>query len=115
MSFAPIGLLDMFNSGGAVEEVEIHKNRTEESQAFDGEVESELTTSLSSERSATATIGLRVRGSGRFGMYCSQKPLKCVVGDVETHFDYDSNTGLVSFTIPVPSEDMYRWPIHIQV
>lgn len=104
----------MFNTGGAVEEVEIHR-ACEKEQVFDGEVESELTTSLTSNRSATATIALKVRGSGRFGAYSSQRPLKCVVGDAETHFDYDLATGLVTFTIPLHSEEMYRWPIEIQV
>ncbi|KAI9080741.1 hypothetical protein K1719_037254 [Acacia pycnantha] len=116
-SFAAIGLLDMFNTGGAVEEVEIHKtsDSDKEEQLFDGEVQSEPTTCLSSNRSATATIALKVRGSGRFGVYSSQRPLKCVVGEAETDFDYDSATGLVTLTIPLPSEEMYKWPIQIQV
>ncbi|XP_028774455.1 probable galactinol--sucrose galactosyltransferase 2 [Neltuma alba] len=114
ISFAAIGLLDMFNTGGAVEQFEIHKAGNKE-QLFDGEVQSELTTSLSSNRSATATIALKVRGSGRFGAYSSQRPLKCAVGDAETHFDYDSTSGLVTFTIPIPSGEMYKWPIEIQV
>ncbi|KAI4300776.1 hypothetical protein L6164_034112 [Bauhinia variegata] len=117
ISFAPIGLLDMFNTGGAVEHVEIHKLASENKAAeiFDGEVVSELTTYLSSGRSATATIGLRVRGSGRFGVYSSQRPLKCVVSDTETDFNYDSDNGLMSFSIPVPKEGMQTWSIEIQV
>lgn len=105
----------MFNTGGAVEQVEINKACEKEAEPFDGEVESEVITSLSSHRSATATISLSVRGNGRFGAYSSQRPLKCVVGETETDFNYDSASGLVSFTIPVPSEEMYRWPIKIQV
>lgn len=69
ISFAAIGLLDMFNTGGAVEQVEIHN------------------------RAATKTIALSVRGRGRFGVYSSQRPLKCVVGGAETDFNYDSETG----------------------
>ncbi|KAK4281875.1 hypothetical protein QN277_013321 [Acacia crassicarpa] len=113
--FAAIGLLDMFNTGGAVEEVEIHKASDKEERLFDGGVQSEPTTSPSSNRSATATIVLKVRGSGRFGAYLSQRPLKCVVGEAETDFNYDSATGLVTLTIPLPSDEMYRWPIQIQV
>ncbi|RHN79116.1 putative galactinol--sucrose galactosyltransferase, Alpha-galactosidase [Medicago truncatula] len=89
ISFAPIGLLDMFNTGGAVEHFEIHKG-------------------------ATASASLRVRGSGRFGVYSSQKPVKCVVGDNETDFNYESETGLLTFYMPVSVEDMYKWPIEIQ-
>lgn len=88
--FAPIGLLDMFNSGGAVEHFEVQ------------------------ETEAT-TITLKVRGCGRFGFYSSQQPLKCIVGNVETGFDYDVATGLATLTIPVPEEEMYRWAIEIQV
>ncbi|GKV32595.1 hypothetical protein SLEP1_g41189 [Rubroshorea leprosula] len=82
---------------------------------FDGEVSSELTTTLSDNRSPTATIALKVRGCGRFGAYSSQRPLKCRVGNVETYFNYDSTTGLLTLTLPVPQEDMYRWPVEIQV
>lgn len=115
ISFAPIGLLDMFNGSGAVEQLEVQMESNEKPQHFDGEVPSELTTSLSDNRSPTATITLKVRGCGRFGAYSSQRPLKCIVGDDETHFDYDLATGLVTLTLPVPQEEMYRWPIQIQV
>lgn len=99
ISFAAIGLLDMFNTGGAVEQVEINKP-----ELFDGEVSSN-----------TATIALKVRGNGRFGVYSSQSPLKCAVDGSETDFFYDSETGLTTFLIPVPSEELYRWSIEIQV
>lgn len=84
-------------------------------ELFDGEVSSELTTSLGEDRSPAATIALKVRGCGRFGAYSSQRPLKCRVGNAETEFNYDSATGLVAFNIPVPEEEMYRWPLEIQV
>ncbi|XP_047959731.1 probable galactinol--sucrose galactosyltransferase 2 [Salvia hispanica] len=86
ISLAPIGLLDMFNSGGAVEQCDI----------------------------SGGTVTLKVRGCGRFGFYSSERPLKCTVGGSETGFDYESGTGLVSLSIPVPVEEMYRWAIEIQ-
>lgn len=61
-----------------------------------------------------ASVSLRVRGSGRFGVYCSQRPVKCVVGDNENEFKYESESGLTTFYIPVSDEDMYKWPIEIQ-
>ncbi|KAA8517057.1 hypothetical protein F0562_017125 [Nyssa sinensis] len=114
ISFAPIGLLDMFNTGGAVEQFEVNlaDNKPE---LFDGEVPCELSTSLSENRSPTATVALKVRGCGRFGAYSSQRPLKCRVGNAETDFNYDAGTGLLAMTIPLPEEEMYRWPIEIQV
>ncbi|KAF7804085.1 putative galactinol--sucrose galactosyltransferase 2 [Senna tora] len=89
VSFAAIGLMDMFNSGGAVEEVEIHK--------------------------ASSSIVVRVKGSGRFGVYCSHKPLKCMVGGTQTDFNYETQTGLMTFIIPVAAQDVYRCLVHIQV
>lgn len=113
ISFAAIGLMDMFNTGGAVEEVEIHTASDNKQELFDGEVVSEHTTSLSPV--TTATIALKVRGSGKFGVYSSQRPLKCTVDGAETDFNYESETGLTTFTIPVHQVEMYKWLIEIQV
>jgi len=63
----------MFNTGGAVEQVEVRMASDTKSELFDGEVSSELCTSLSEDRSPTATIALKVRGCGRFGAYSSQR------------------------------------------
>lgn len=110
ISFAAIGLMDMFNTGGAVEEVEVHRT-SDKQELFDGEV----TTSLSSNRTTTATIALKVRGSGKFGVYSSQRPLKFAVDGTKTDFNYNSENGLTTFSIPIPQEDMYKWSIEIQV
>ncbi|XP_051138573.1 probable galactinol--sucrose galactosyltransferase 2 [Andrographis paniculata] len=97
IAFAPIGLLDMFNASGAVEEYSVASE------------------ALGENRSPAARITMRVRGCGRFGFYSSQRPLKCSVGNSETPFEYDSMTGLVTLSIPLPEEDMYRWAIEIEV
>lgn len=115
ISFAPIGLLNMFNSGGVVEQIEVHLASDKKPEHFDGEVHSELSTSLSRNRSPTATISLKARGCGRFGSYSSQVPLKCKVGNNEVDFEYEPATGLLTFVIPVPEEEMYKWLIEIQV
>ncbi|KAB2608268.1 galactinol--sucrose galactosyltransferase 2 [Pyrus ussuriensis x Pyrus communis] len=107
LSFAPIGLLDMFNSSAAVEQVEIQLASDKKPELSNGEV--------SENRSPTATIGLKTRGCGRFGAYCSQRPLKCTVDNAETNFEYDSASGLTTITIPVPEKEMYRWSVEIQV
>ncbi|GFP89697.1 probable galactinol--sucrose galactosyltransferase 2 [Phtheirospermum japonicum] len=70
---------------------------------------------LTENQSPAAKITLKVRGCGRFGFYCSQRPLKCTVGNTETEFDYKAESGLVTLSIPVPEEEMFRWPIEIQV
>ncbi|CAI9761153.1 unnamed protein product [Fraxinus pennsylvanica] len=61
ISFAPIGLLDMLNSGGAVEYIEVQLDSEKKVEHFDGEVASELSGSLSKSWSPTATIALKKR------------------------------------------------------
>ncbi|CAL4919680.1 unnamed protein product [Urochloa decumbens] len=92
VAFAPVGLLDMFNSGGAVEECEC------EAGAGDGGV-----------------VRLRVRGCGRFGAYCSRRPARCALDAAEVEFGYDADTGLVEVDIPVPEQELYRWTLEIHV
>jgi len=116
ISFAPIGLLDMFNSGGAVEQFDVRMDSNNaEPPLFDGKVASKLSSSLSNNQSPSATVVLRVRGCGRFGAYSSQRPLKCTVDLVETEFNYDSVTGLVTLIIPVPDQEMYKWSVEFQL
>ncbi|XXG48581.1 hypothetical protein AAC387_Pa02g2986 [Persea americana] len=114
ISFAPIGLLDMFNSSGAVEKFDITL-AAENSEQFDGNVASELSNALSDNRSPSATITLTVRGCGRFGAYASQRPLKCTIDSADLEFNYDTATGLMTLAIPVPDQEMYRWSVEIQV
>ncbi|XP_058072563.1 probable galactinol--sucrose galactosyltransferase 2 isoform X2 [Magnolia sinica] len=114
ISFASIGLLDMFNASGAVDQCDIRMESTA-SEPFDGEVASELSNALSDSRSPMATVAISVRGCGRFGAYSSQRPLICTVDSVKTEFNYDSATGLVTLTIPVPDKEMYRWCVEIHV
>lgn len=105
IAFAPIGLLDMFNSGAAVEQFEVYNTSITND---DTEISTE-------NRSPVAKIALRARGCGRFGVYCSQRPLSCTVDNVETEFNYEAASGLATLMIPVPKEEMYRWSIEIQV
>lgn len=112
ISFAPIGLIDMFNSSGAIDSMEINPVADKRPELFDGEVSS---SALSENRSPTALISLSVRGCGRFGAYSSQRPLKCAVENTETNFDYNSETGLVTLNLPVTKEEMFRWQVEILV
>lgn len=65
--FAPIGLINMYNSGGAVEECSFK------------------------DRKAV----IRARGSGLFGAYSSIRPSSCKVDKEEEGFTYSSENGLV--------------------
>ncbi|XP_059668423.1 probable galactinol--sucrose galactosyltransferase 2 [Cornus florida] len=112
ISFAPIGLLDMLNTSGAVEQFEVHLAPDKKPESFDGDVISEPS---SEGLSPSATIALKVRGCGRFGAYSSQCPLKCTVDNASTDFTYDTATGLLTLSIPVTEEEFYRWTVEIEV
>lgn len=98
----------MFNSGGAVEQIEVHLTSN-------SEVNGHQSTPLSGNRPVTATVAVKVRGCGRFGTYSSQRPLKCTVDGTDTEFNYDTENGLVTFMVPVTREEMYKWCIEIIV
>ncbi|XP_010554842.1 PREDICTED: probable galactinol--sucrose galactosyltransferase 2 [Tarenaya hassleriana] len=116
IAFAPIGLLDMFNASGALDAIEINMVTDKKPEFFDGEVSSETNPpALSDNRSPTAVVSLKARGCGRFGAYSSQRPIKCSIDNAETDFNYDTVSGVVTFNLPVPKEEMYRWPVEIQV
>lgn len=68
--FTPIGLLDMYNSGGAIV-----------SHSMD------LT---------QCTLKMTGRFCGRFGAYSSKKPRRCVVDMKEEEFTYESGSGLLT-------------------
>ncbi|XP_010937013.1 probable galactinol--sucrose galactosyltransferase 2 [Elaeis guineensis] len=117
ISVAPIGLLDMFNSGGAVEQFDIRMSSSTGSteDRDDGDSSFDAAEQFSENRAATAAVVLRVRGCGRFGFYSTQRPIKCTLDSSDVEFSYDSATGLVLLDIPVPEKEMYRWALEIQV
>uniref|UniRef100_J3LTZ8 galactinol--sucrose galactosyltransferase n=1 Tax=Oryza brachyantha TaxID=4533 RepID=J3LTZ8_ORYBR len=98
VSFAPIGLLGMFNSGGAVEGCDVRP-----------------LAGAGGEDTAAAVVVLRVRGCGRFGAYSSRRPARCALDAAEVEFSYDAGTGLVALDVPVPEQEFYRWTLEIQV
>jgi raffinose synthase len=86
-SFAPIGLIGMFNSGGAVTGV---------SNGDDGGVE------------------VKVRGAGTVGAYSSARPKSVAVDSEAIDFSYHDGTGLVTFDVGVPERELYSWTVSIE-
>ncbi|XP_040988889.1 probable galactinol--sucrose galactosyltransferase 2 [Juglans microcarpa x Juglans regia] len=70
--FTPLGLLDMYNSGGAVEALNCTMDLL------------------------GCTIKVKGRGCGRFGAYSSTKPRCCVVDMKEEQFTYNADDGLLT-------------------
>ncbi|XP_051136757.1 probable galactinol--sucrose galactosyltransferase 2 [Andrographis paniculata] len=71
LQFAPIGLIDMYNSGGAVQGLRLSQKASEQS------------------------VIIEARGSGRLGAYSSKKPVRCTVDGEEFEFVYFSDNGLL--------------------
>ncbi|KAK3128499.1 hypothetical protein QOZ80_6BG0462650 [Eleusine coracana subsp. coracana] len=97
--FAPIGLVDMFNSGGAVEGLTYHLLDGAKSLDNNGST------------SGSEVVGLvctEVRGCGRFGAYSSVRPKKCMLGSTELEFSYDTSSGLMILQL----EDMPKQRVH---
>ncbi|XP_015694560.2 probable galactinol--sucrose galactosyltransferase 2 [Oryza brachyantha] len=92
--FAPVGLLDMFNAGGAVEDCAVI---------------------TSAAATTAAVVALRVRGCGRFGAYFSRRPSRCALDGADVEFAYDGDKGLVAVDLPAPEQELYRWTLEIHV
>ncbi|XP_062196133.1 probable galactinol--sucrose galactosyltransferase 1 [Phragmites australis] len=87
-SFAPIGLIGMFNSGGAVREVRYGED--------------------------DADVELKVRGSGTVGAYSSTRPKSIAVDSGAVEFSYDDSCGLVTFELGLPKQELYLWTVSVE-
>ncbi|TKY73577.1 galactinol--sucrose galactosyltransferase 2 [Spatholobus suberectus] len=75
VQFAPIGLLDMYNSGGAVEALDCTMDV------------------------AQCIIKIKGRGCGRFGAYSNVRPKRCIVEMKEEEFSYNPEDGLLTIKL----------------
>ncbi|GMN36705.1 hypothetical protein TIFTF001_006214 [Ficus carica] len=76
IQFAPIGLVKMYNSGGAIERVDFFSD---------------------SSNSGIRIVG---RGTGSFGAYSSTEPKSCSVNSTSVGFKYRCEDNLLTVTIP---------------
>lgn len=88
---APIGLMKMFNSGGAIKELNC----------------------VSNNNGTTTSVVMKVRGCGLFGAYSSAQPTTVTVDSEEVEFRYEEESGLVSIDLRVPEKELYQWNISI--
>ncbi|KZV27585.1 putative galactinol--sucrose galactosyltransferase 2 [Dorcoceras hygrometricum] len=87
IKFAPIGLVNMYNSGGAIESIE----------AFDD----------------FSRHGIRIkgRGVGVFGAYAGAEPSFCFVNMKEADFEYSNENHFLKVTVPFEAN---AWEIDVQ-
>ncbi|PWA45249.1 raffinose synthase family protein [Artemisia annua] len=87
LSFGPLGLIDMFNAGGAIDELEY----------------------LAKTGDSLAIVSMKVKGCGCFGMYSTTKPRRCMVGASEVEFVYDSDSRLLTLNLRhIPEDGKYH-------
>ncbi|XP_051128267.1 probable galactinol--sucrose galactosyltransferase 1 isoform X2 [Andrographis paniculata] len=89
-AFAPIGLVKMFNPGGAIKQ-------------------------LKYESEAEGIVGMRVRGCGEFAAYSTARP-KRIGSDgemKEIEFDYEAKSGLITANLAV-HEEVLEWDLTIE-
>jgi raffinose synthase len=83
--FAPIGLLAMFNSGGAIVGMSTSAN----------------------------TVVLDIKGCGQFGMWASEAPTRCTLENGEQlAFAYDKKDSRLTMDLPIPEAD-HDWRLEI--
>jgi len=98
---APIGLVDMFNSGGAVRSFSFTVD--EEQRGEDG------------EETQVLVAKTTMVGDGRFVAYSSAAPSKCTIAGKEVTFSFsreinEDGEGVGSVTVEVPEEEEPFWP-----
>ncbi|KAJ0986939.1 hypothetical protein J5N97_005295 [Dioscorea zingiberensis] len=90
-SFAPIGLVRMFNSGGAVKE-------------------------LGYETVKTGMIEMKIRGPGTFGAYSSVRPKRITVDAQEVEFGYSEENGLLTLELGIIGEkELQQWSVSVEL
>ncbi|XP_042039687.1 probable galactinol--sucrose galactosyltransferase 2 [Salvia splendens] len=86
LQFAPLGLINMYNSGGAIDAVEAIND-----PSFN-------------------KIRIRGRGEGVFGAYMSSEPKVCYVNMEEVHFNFSSEEHFLTVIVPIGTTS---WEIDI--
>lgn len=76
IEFAPIGLIKMYNSGGAVKSMEFFEDED-------------------------LRLNIKGRGSGLFGAYSTREPRTCTVNSKEVDFKFSSKDNFLTLTIPL--------------
>lgn len=91
MQFAPIGLIKMYNSGGAIESVD-----------FNGDL-------------SPCCLSIKGKGCGLFGAYSSIQPKNCTVNSKAEEFMFNPDNNLLTLTIPTSSGARWEVCVYFQV
>jgi raffinose synthase len=113
VSFAPIGLVDMFNGGGAVTSCKlapahVHAQEAAAAAGNGGVLSSSRGSSSSPVVAAAAVAGsspsavaaLQLKGCGRFLSYSSVRPSRVLLNLTPHNFSWDEFTNRLEFEVP---------------
>ncbi|XP_022145075.1 probable galactinol--sucrose galactosyltransferase 6 isoform X2 [Momordica charantia] len=118
-SFAPLGLIEMYNSGGSIEGLKYEvKGGAKLAEVEGGSEGNEVAGGLPENRSSelVGIVHLEVKGCGKFGAYSSARPRRCTVDSSAVEFAYDSESGLVTFGIDkLPEGDLKVHDVKIEL
>lgn len=108
ISFAPLGLVEMFNGGGAVLSYNMlpGHQRAASSAATTTTTSSEAAAAVVPPGGPKAVAGMQVRGCGRFLAYSSVKPRAVLLNLTPHNFSWDEYTCRLEFEVPQHSEDL---------
>ncbi|KAK9268553.1 hypothetical protein L1049_000307 [Liquidambar formosana] len=86
-NFAPLGLINMFNAGAAIEGLRYEVKGGAQLSEGNGVAK------------FVGMVHMEVKGCGLFGAYSSAKPRRCIVGSNVVDFEYDLSSGLMTFSL----------------
>ncbi|KAG6662520.1 hypothetical protein I3843_03G230900 [Carya illinoinensis] len=103
-NFAPVGLVDMFNAGGAIERLRYEVKGGVKLLELDSgyEREGNGVPGVKAENNSSELVGLvhmEVKGCGKFGAYSSVRPRRCTVNSNVVDFVYNTDSGLVTLSL----------------
>lgn len=87
--FAPLGLLDMFNAGGAIDGLKYEVFGVNDGSKQKAE----------SRNYDIGRVSMEVKGCGRMGAYSSAEPKRCLLGGEPIVFTYDASTSLLTLQL----------------
>jgi raffinose synthase len=94
ISFAPLGLVEMFNGGGSV-------------QSYAMQPRQQRPAAVAAVADGPAAVAaMQVRGCGRFLAYSSAKPKAVLLNLTPHNFSWDEYTCRLEFEVPQHSEDL---------
>ncbi|GAX76619.1 hypothetical protein CEUSTIGMA_g4065.t1 [Chlamydomonas eustigma] len=106
VSFAPLGLCDMFNGGGAVRSCNLQPRAgiSDTSGGVSRSTASVNSAVMPAVHPSALCFEVQVHGSGRFLAYCNVAPSGVTIEGLELFFTYDPTSGAVYLEVPATKD-----------